>query len=449
MRYSGFLKCYSVMLAVILGLFLAQEKISAAPCPCDIYAAGGTPCVAAFSTVRALFASYNGPLYRVIRMSDRTTMDINTLTAGGYANAAAQDAFLQSTTGKVQIIYDQSGHANDLTRAPAGCTVNHPDSLSPASAQITIGGGHKTYGLYMNNGDGYRKQTSTSGTVATGSQPQGVYWVVAGKRYSGQGCCWDFGNAETNNCYGATGIMSSLFFGTMSYWGTGTGNGPWLMGDFEGGLWPGGSAPCCTKGYATNPTITFDYLTGILKNSSTPSANYALRYGNAQSGNLTTIYNGAAPTTWKQEGSIILGIGGDNSNGAGVGNFYEGAMTSGYPADTTENAVQRNIVAVYSNTSGTEWSGAKEEVFSVPFKVRYNPSTGSAVIGYVLQDARRVSMNIFDQQGRQIAAIADGVVAAGRHEAVWDARRVPAGVYACRIKIDGNDGWTGKVVIGR
>lgn len=31
--------------------------------PCDIYASVGTPCVAAHSTVRALYAAYNGPLY--------------------------------------------------------------------------------------------------------------------------------------------------------------------------------------------------------------------------------------------------------------------------------------------------------------------------------------------------------------------------------------------------
>jgi len=35
----------------------------AASLPCDIYASAGTPCVAAHSTTRALFASYNGPLY--------------------------------------------------------------------------------------------------------------------------------------------------------------------------------------------------------------------------------------------------------------------------------------------------------------------------------------------------------------------------------------------------
>ena len=30
--------------------------------PCDIYASGGTPCVAAHSTTRALFGSYTGPV---------------------------------------------------------------------------------------------------------------------------------------------------------------------------------------------------------------------------------------------------------------------------------------------------------------------------------------------------------------------------------------------------
>src|SRR3984957_11646930 len=35
--------------------------------PCNIYAAGGTPCVAAYSTVRALYRGYRGPLYQVTR----------------------------------------------------------------------------------------------------------------------------------------------------------------------------------------------------------------------------------------------------------------------------------------------------------------------------------------------------------------------------------------------
>jgi len=70
--------------------------------PCDIYAAAGDPCVAAHSTTRALSAFYNGPLYQIVRQSDGRTLDIGIVPpsatdAGGYADAAAQDAFCANT----------------------------------------------------------------------------------------------------------------------------------------------------------------------------------------------------------------------------------------------------------------------------------------------------------------------------------------------------------------
>ena len=48
--------------------------------PCDLYAAGGTACVAAHSTVRALYDSYREKLYQVRHNSDNTTRDIGALT---------------------------------------------------------------------------------------------------------------------------------------------------------------------------------------------------------------------------------------------------------------------------------------------------------------------------------------------------------------------------------
>src|ERR1700729_2260760 len=89
--------------------------------PCDIYAAAGTPCVAAHSTVRALYAAYNGPLYEVKRASDAATTNIGLLTAGGYANAAAQNSFCAGTTCIITQIYDQSPQHNNLTiEGPGG-----------------------------------------------------------------------------------------------------------------------------------------------------------------------------------------------------------------------------------------------------------------------------------------------------------------------------------------
>ena len=92
---------------------------------CDIYAAAGDPCVAAHSTTRALYAAYNGPLYQVLRQSDRKTLDIGVVKpsnsdAGGYADAAAQDAFCANTYCWITTVYDQSGKHNDLTQPPRG-----------------------------------------------------------------------------------------------------------------------------------------------------------------------------------------------------------------------------------------------------------------------------------------------------------------------------------------
>src|SRR4051812_29983348 len=95
---------------------------AAAQGPCDIYAAGGTPCVAAHSTTRALFASYNGPLYQVQRLSDSALQNIGVLSAGGVANAAAQDSFCAGTTCTVTRVYDQTGNSGNtlVYQGPGG-----------------------------------------------------------------------------------------------------------------------------------------------------------------------------------------------------------------------------------------------------------------------------------------------------------------------------------------
>src|SRR5713226_809742 len=50
--------------------------------------------------------------------------------SGGTANAAAQDSFCAGTTCVITEIYDQSGHGNNLTDAPAGGAAGGPDNLA-------------------------------------------------------------------------------------------------------------------------------------------------------------------------------------------------------------------------------------------------------------------------------------------------------------------------------
>jgi len=323
--------------------------------PCDIYAAGGTPCVAAHSTTRALYGAYNGALYQVRRASDNATRDVGVLSAGGVANAATQDSFCAGTSCVITVIYDQSGRNNRLTQAPpggfSGPAPGGFDNLANATSAPVSVGGHKAYGVFVAPGTGYRNNNA-SGT-ATGDQAEGMYAIFDGTHYNG-GCCFDYGNAERNSHDNGNGTMEAIYFGNIKVWGFGTGNGPWVMADLENGLFSGVNA-----GFnANDPSVSHRFLTAIVKGG--PNR-WSIRAGNAQSGGLSTYYNGTRPNVsgynpMRKEGAIILGIGGDNSIGA-AGTFYEGVMTSGYPSDATENSVQANVTAAGYGTSSSPGTG--------------------------------------------------------------------------------------------
>ena len=318
--------------------------------PCDIYAAAGTSCVAAHSTTRALYAAYSGNLYQVRRSSDNTTLNIGTVSAGSVANAAAQDSFCSGTTCVITEIYDQSGNGNNLTDAPAGGAAGGPDALANATAAPAMVDGSKVYGVYIAAGDGYRDDSTRN--IATGDAAEGEYAVLDGT-HSNNGCCFDYGNAETNNDDNGAGHMEAIYFGTETAWGRGSGNGPWIMADMENGLFSGASAGL----NSADPTISDRFTTAMIEGESNQ---WAILGGNAQSGSLSTGYSGVRPSGYNpmhKEGAIILGIGGDNSKGS-AGTFYEGVMTSGYPSASTEAAVQANIVAAGYTTSSGGSSGA-------------------------------------------------------------------------------------------
>jgi hypothetical protein len=311
--------------------------------PCDIYAAAGNTCVAAHSTTRALFAAYSGALYQVRRSSDNATTNISPLSAGGVANAATQDSFCANTTCVITEIFDQSGHGNNLTDAPGGGAAGGPDALANATAAKISVGGHEAYGVFVAAGTGYRDDSTSS--IATGDAAEGEYAIFDGT-HTNNGCCFDYGNAETNNDDNGAGHMEAIYFGTERTWGTGSGNGPWIMADMENGLFSGSSAGLNSG----DPTTNFRFTTAMIEGQSN---NWAILGGNAQSGSLATDFNGVRPSGYNpmhKEGAIILGIGGDNSKSS-AGTFYEGVMTTGFPSSSTEAAVQANIVAAGYSTS--------------------------------------------------------------------------------------------------
>jgi non-reducing end alpha-L-arabinofuranosidase len=296
--------------------------------------------------VRVLSGKYGGPLYQVRSGSSSkntgtggTTQDI--LAVNGLADTDTQDALCSGSTCTVSILYDQSGNGNHLTVAKRGCgtgTASEDDYESSATRRALTVGGHKVYALYMNAHEAYRNNQTTS--MPTGAAAQGIYELADGS-HSGTGCCWDFGNASTDNCYGS-GSLNALFFGADA-WAKGAGGGPWFMGDAGGGTWPDDSGvwACGTSCSNAIPSMAFDYAFGTLN---TEPSKGALRGGDARSGDLFTIYDGQVQAKWSMEGGIVLGLREDNSNSA-YGTFYEGAITSGRPSSTTDTAVFKNVQA--------------------------------------------------------------------------------------------------------
>ncbi|MCU7726369.1 alpha-L-arabinofuranosidase B [Actinoplanes sp. KI2] len=381
---------------LVAGLFSAAGSAQAATTgPCDIYASGGTPCVAAHSTTRALYGSYTGSLYQVRRASDNATTNIAPLSAGGVANAAAQDSFCSGTSCLITIIYDQSGRGNNLTQAPPG-GFNGPaaggyDNLANATAAPITVGGHRAYGVFVAPGTGYRNN-NTNG-IATGDAAEGMYAIFDGTHYNG-GCCFDYGNAETSSRDTGNGHMEAIYFGNIKVWGYGTGNGPWIMADLENGLFSGVNA-----GYNSNdPSIGNRFVTAVVKGQ--PN-HWSIRGGNAQSGSLSTFYSGARPNVsgynpMHKEGAIILGIGGDNSNGS-AGTFYEGVMTSGYPSDATENSVQANITAAGYATAGTSTGPAVGSTISL------RATTACCTTRYISHSGATVSTQVVSSSSSSTA----------------------------------------------
>jgi hypothetical protein len=174
--------------------------------PCDILGAAGNPCVAAHSTVRALYATHAGPLYTVFHQQRNKSVDIHVLKPGGFADVAQHEAICPAE-GECVIsrVIDQSGNGNHLTprddrgvphhqRKAPGAPPKFGHLHNPVDAskhKIHVGDGNtQVYGMFFDPGMGYKNNRTRK--VATGDETETMYAVMTGKRW-GNGCCFDYG----------------------------------------------------------------------------------------------------------------------------------------------------------------------------------------------------------------------------------------------------------------
>lgn len=404
--------------------------------PCDILAAAGNPCVAAHSTVRALYSGYRGPLYSVQRSissncsggefldgmdwigdneqtqvavqsigeccaacagksgcnhfsltnssmqcylkgGNRTlvarngstagyctkgpteTANISGLVASGFADITAHEKFCPAADCVIATVFDQSPQGNHLVQRVSGVVHN---MVNASHHKINVGDGVPVYGMWFEPGDGYHVDFTRG--VAKGNAPESIYAVMSGTHFNGE-CCFDYGNSEntiTANGDYNSGAMEAIYFGNAHWKGnTGLGSGPWVGADLEAGMYYGGGNTTIVNN-ASQP-LTSDFVSLHLKGL---AHGFVLKGGDATGGQLATMYDGPRPDPelaccvtkefyyqpMRKKGAIILGTGGDNSNSA-KGTFYEGYMATGVSSAATDEAIQKNIIAVGYTTYQT------------------------------------------------------------------------------------------------
>jgi hypothetical protein len=83
-----------------------------------------------------------------------------------------------------------------------------------------------------------------------------------------------------------------------------------------------------------------------------------------------------------------------------------------------------------------------------------NPFRTSAAIEYSLAARAHATLDVFDVRGRRVTTLVDGTIEEGGHVARWDGRDArgrlqPAGVYFCRLTVDGTPTGARRIVLVR
>ena len=253
------------------------------------------------------------PQYNVTRSSDNTSANVGVLAPGGFADIAVHDAFCAPANDCViSNVFDQSPNKNHLGQ--------RHKLVNASRHKITVGHGAtqtQVYGMWFDPGFGYHVDKTTG--VATGNDPESIFAVMSGDHFNG-GCCFDYGNSETDDRDDGCGAMEAIYFGSAHWHGnSGAGTtGPWVGADLEQGMYYGGGN--ASKINNQSLPLPHAFVSLYLRGR---TDGFALKGGDATRGTLTTMYDGPRPThgphcTWtkadyqpmKKQGAIILATGG-------------------------------------------------------------------------------------------------------------------------------------------
>jgi hypothetical protein len=153
------------------------------------------------------------------------------------------------------------------------------------------------------------------------------------------------------------------------------------------------------------------------------------------------------PYVWSDDGlkaDVQAWLNGTTPNDGWLLVGDETALNTARRFDSRENslAASRPTLTVHYSFNTTGVDGTVE---SGPVRLDAawpNPSREGVRIGYSLPSRARIELRVVDVAGRRVATLVDGWAEAGRGVASWDGRglqgeRLPAGLYLCRLTVNG------------
>ena len=63
-----------------------------------------------------------------------------------------------------------------------------------------------------------------------------------------------------------------------------------------------------------------------------------------------------------------------------------------------------------------------------------NPFSNQTIIPLNLPRSMKVSLQVFDQMGRPLATLVDGVMEQGKHQVKWETQNLPQGIYIYQVQ---------------
>jgi hypothetical protein len=126
------------------------------------------------------------------------------------------------------------------------------------------------------------------------------------------------------------------------------------------------------------------------------------------------------PAGQRREGDLCQSVPGTIPDGTYVVTFAAGDLDAG----TVYGAAGVQIVK-----GGLAHAATLEAAGAAP-----NPFRDGTRLRFALAEAADVTLTVHDALGREVARLVDGPLEAGAHAATFDARGLPSGVYAYRLR---------------